>query len=341
MPPCTASRLLTTRLAHREGAHKKGLVQKGLVFSPHVCLSVMLQVFHPIASSMMYRVLREGRGPKPTRTQRITYHRIAWRDAFDGEIDNEGQRSTVVSELAWWAQEVHIDMRVGEVRRVMVPPQVSRREPIFLEYRLIGIDGIDGATTPDKSSSSWGWLKGRWWLLAAVCVGLLMIGVGFVINGGAREHRSHGEMWQPRQTKAKPKCPEGYHLCHENICCRIEKVKPQTYCPKGYTVSNHFYVKHHMTPATPYCPGCPKTGTEACCPDNKTSPDKDAVCTERENFPVQYKCPGGSQLVGKECLDTKRAVMVKKCPPGYDLDKLGHECSNLVQGPAQLRVKWY
>jgi len=89
-------------------------------------------------------VVRPGSGPKPTRGQTIKYDAIEWRDAFDGQ-NKRGEvraREFLVSQFAeWWVQEVFTDMRVGEVRRVIVAAGLSVRGEVTLfgEYTLVAI----------------------------------------------------------------------------------------------------------------------------------------------------------------------------------------------------------
>ncbi|CEM32303.1 unnamed protein product [Vitrella brassicaformis CCMP3155] len=96
-------------------------------------------VFVRLPSGVFYRVVRPGRGPKPTRDQSVKYDHIMWYDDFDGQ-DKSGEgrgREYLVSNCPEWAQEMITDMPVGELRWVSVPAGMSvTGQEKYIEYRL-------------------------------------------------------------------------------------------------------------------------------------------------------------------------------------------------------------
>mmetsp|Transcript_35944 Transcript_35944/g.103282 ORF Transcript_35944/g.103282 Transcript_35944/m.103282 type:complete len:203 (+) Transcript_35944:1222-1830(+) len=94
-------------------------------------------VFIRLPSGVFYQVVRPGSGPKPTRDQHVKIDVIEWRDDFDGQR-KKYDLGGLEGRVSWqqeWLQEVFTDMRVGEVRRVILPT-VERR---YVEYRLVSI----------------------------------------------------------------------------------------------------------------------------------------------------------------------------------------------------------
>mmetsp|Transcript_15274 Transcript_15274/g.36320 ORF Transcript_15274/g.36320 Transcript_15274/m.36320 type:complete len:128 (+) Transcript_15274:165-548(+) len=85
-----------------------------------------------------------GREVDPNRhvTRGSKYDWLQWRDDFDGQdkkCEDRG-REYLVSGFDYWAQKVLTDMRVGEVRRVIVPAGVSySRKELYMEYSLLAI----------------------------------------------------------------------------------------------------------------------------------------------------------------------------------------------------------
>ncbi|CEM32302.1 unnamed protein product [Vitrella brassicaformis CCMP3155] len=83
--------------------------------------------FRLYPSGAYHRVVRPGSGPKPTPDQHVKTDQVVWADDFDGQDKLD--------------EEVFTDMRVGEVRRVIVPAGLSvTGEPtLFGEYTLVAI----------------------------------------------------------------------------------------------------------------------------------------------------------------------------------------------------------
>ncbi|CEM32327.1 unnamed protein product [Vitrella brassicaformis CCMP3155] len=93
-------------------------------------------------SGTYHQVVKEGSGPKPTHDQWVKYDVIGWHDDFDLQEKEfeEGRWELRVSECTEWVQEVVTDMRVGEVRRVVVPARLSvTGKERYIEYRLVDI----------------------------------------------------------------------------------------------------------------------------------------------------------------------------------------------------------
>ncbi|CEM05785.1 unnamed protein product [Vitrella brassicaformis CCMP3155] len=88
-------------------------------------------------SGAYHQVVRPpaGNGPKPTRDQWVKVDYIDWRDDFYGQEKIVEERGVEWrgSDCAEWWQETLTDMRVGEVRRVIVPARLSydRRKARF------------------------------------------------------------------------------------------------------------------------------------------------------------------------------------------------------------------
>ena len=99
-------------------------------------------MFTETQSGIRYQVVRPGSGPKPTGDQRVKYDFIQWRDDFDGQDKRYDHRGLVsrVSSKREWCQEVLTDMRVGEVRRVILPGRLSKiGKDAYIEIRLLAI----------------------------------------------------------------------------------------------------------------------------------------------------------------------------------------------------------
>ncbi|CEM32329.1 unnamed protein product [Vitrella brassicaformis CCMP3155] len=99
-------------------------------------------VFTEMQSGIRYQVVRPVSGPKATRDQRVKIDVIEWRDDFDGPGKRGEERGLVarVSDQPEWAQEVFTDMRVGEVRRIILPARLSvTGKEAYIEYRLVAI----------------------------------------------------------------------------------------------------------------------------------------------------------------------------------------------------------
>ena len=89
---------------------------------------------------VFYQVRKEGSGAKPARDQRVRYDGIEWLDDFDGdERDDFRGRVGRVSDLPGWLGEVFTDMRVGEVRRVILPSRLSVLKEAYIEFALVAI----------------------------------------------------------------------------------------------------------------------------------------------------------------------------------------------------------
>ncbi|CEM05779.1 unnamed protein product [Vitrella brassicaformis CCMP3155] len=103
-------------------------------------------VFFRLPSGVFYQVVRQGSGPKPTRDQTVKYDLIEWRDDFDGQR-KKYDLGGLEGRVSWqqeWLQEVFTDMRVGEVRRVLVPfNRLSSRGTLslvrYIQYSLVAI----------------------------------------------------------------------------------------------------------------------------------------------------------------------------------------------------------
>ncbi|CEM16830.1 unnamed protein product [Vitrella brassicaformis CCMP3155] len=98
-------------------------------------------VFIRLPSGAHFRVVQQGSGPKPTRNQCVWYDYIHWRDDFDGRDkkgENRGWEGRVSDREKWW-QEVFTDMRVGEVRRVILPATLAFWGGAYREYSLKAI----------------------------------------------------------------------------------------------------------------------------------------------------------------------------------------------------------
>ncbi|CEM32276.1 unnamed protein product [Vitrella brassicaformis CCMP3155] len=99
-------------------------------------------VFVRSPSGVFYQVVRPGSGPKPTRDQRVKVDYIWWADDFDGQDKKDeyrGMKGRVSDEPEWW-QQVFTDMRVGEVRRYILPARVcATGEEAYIELRLVAI----------------------------------------------------------------------------------------------------------------------------------------------------------------------------------------------------------
>ncbi|CEM16821.1 unnamed protein product [Vitrella brassicaformis CCMP3155] len=97
--------------------------------------------FAQMSNGVQYKIVQQGSGPKPTRDQRIKYDIVDWRDDFDGQdkiCEDRGREYHVSSAVEWW-QELFTDMRVGEVRRCIVPATPAGRNELYIEYKLVSI----------------------------------------------------------------------------------------------------------------------------------------------------------------------------------------------------------
>ncbi|CEM06923.1 unnamed protein product [Vitrella brassicaformis CCMP3155] len=96
--------------------------------------------FAQMLNGVQYKIVQQGSGAKPTSNQRVKFDVIEWRDGFDGQ-DKIGEHrgpEHLVSSCAGWLQEVLTDMRVGEVRRLILPATLSGSgETVYIEYRLL------------------------------------------------------------------------------------------------------------------------------------------------------------------------------------------------------------
>ncbi|CEM16910.1 unnamed protein product [Vitrella brassicaformis CCMP3155] len=77
-------------------------------------------------SGVRYKIIQQGSGAMPTAEQQVKFDYIEWGDAWEGEVCADEPGSTCrPAELPGWFGEAITSMRVGEVRRLMVPPDVS------------------------------------------------------------------------------------------------------------------------------------------------------------------------------------------------------------------------
>ncbi|CEM21895.1 unnamed protein product [Vitrella brassicaformis CCMP3155] len=99
--------------------------------------------FAQMSNGVQYKIVQQGSGPKPTRDQCVKVDYMGWSDDFDGQDKTFGRRGLecrVSTFVAEWLQEVFTDMRVGEVRRVILPARLSKKEEeVFIECRLLAI----------------------------------------------------------------------------------------------------------------------------------------------------------------------------------------------------------
>ncbi|CEL94683.1 unnamed protein product [Vitrella brassicaformis CCMP3155] len=71
----------------------------------------------------LQRVMKEGKGAKPSVDQKVRIDYSVWYDAFDGEkklVDKRALESRV-SDTPRWLQETLLSMRLGERRRIVLP----------------------------------------------------------------------------------------------------------------------------------------------------------------------------------------------------------------------------
>ncbi|CEM05778.1 unnamed protein product [Vitrella brassicaformis CCMP3155] len=96
--------------------------------------------FTQLPSGVQYKIVKEGSGPKPTRDQTVKIDMIEWGDYFGehNEYYCPRGRDYRMSDWAEWLQAMWTDMRVGEVRRVIVPAE-GRHATSYREYRLLAI----------------------------------------------------------------------------------------------------------------------------------------------------------------------------------------------------------
>jgi len=98
--------------------------------------------FAQMLNGVQYKIVQQGSGAKPTSNQRVKFDVIEWRDGFDGQ-DKIGEHrgpEHLVSSCAGWLQEVLTDMRVGEVRRLVLPATLSTSgKEVYIEHSLLAI----------------------------------------------------------------------------------------------------------------------------------------------------------------------------------------------------------
>mmetsp|Transcript_49380 Transcript_49380/g.123814 ORF Transcript_49380/g.123814 Transcript_49380/m.123814 type:complete len:111 (-) Transcript_49380:2969-3301(-) len=98
--------------------------------------------FASLPSGVSYRIVTEGSGPSPNLDSTVKFDQIEWLDAFDSPNRGEDRGDEIrVSELsAEWEREAMTHMRVGEVRRIVLPPGMYFYDrPAFVELRLLAI----------------------------------------------------------------------------------------------------------------------------------------------------------------------------------------------------------
>ncbi|CEL94691.1 unnamed protein product [Vitrella brassicaformis CCMP3155] len=90
-----------------------------------------------------YQVLREGNGPQPQHHHRVKYD-FKSLDAFGGKLKQPELKGVVaaISEVhSKWRREALLSMRVGEIRRLIVPPELNElsQDTRYIEYKLLAI----------------------------------------------------------------------------------------------------------------------------------------------------------------------------------------------------------
>ncbi|CEM32335.1 unnamed protein product [Vitrella brassicaformis CCMP3155] len=90
-----------------------------------------------------YEIVTAGTGPKPQLDSHIQYDYIEWADSFDSEtkaFHYQGWEKKV-STLGRWSREALTSMKVGETRRLIVPPEVRKisKKTGYVELRLLKI----------------------------------------------------------------------------------------------------------------------------------------------------------------------------------------------------------
>ncbi|CEM01030.1 unnamed protein product [Vitrella brassicaformis CCMP3155] len=91
-----------------------------------------------------YEILTAGTGPKPQLSSHIHYDNVEWRNGFntDSKMFNLPGCKRPVSALSSWSQEAFTSMRVGERRRLIVPPfvrKLSDNTTSYVELNLLDI----------------------------------------------------------------------------------------------------------------------------------------------------------------------------------------------------------
>ncbi|CEM32328.1 unnamed protein product [Vitrella brassicaformis CCMP3155] len=109
------------------------------------------------STGVLSRVVQQGSGPTPTRDQHIKADIIEWADDFDGQ-DKRGEGSGLefgLSDVREWLQEMWTDMRVGEVRRVTLPAEMSTTgKDAYVEMRLLDITTPVGFGRPPPPAAA-------------------------------------------------------------------------------------------------------------------------------------------------------------------------------------------
>mmetsp|Transcript_107677 Transcript_107677/g.343700 ORF Transcript_107677/g.343700 Transcript_107677/m.343700 type:complete len:184 (+) Transcript_107677:175-726(+) len=110
----------------------------GLILSPAVAHGIeqasalaLLPGFTSTSSGLQYEIVKEGSGDlKPDKGRRVLVEYIGWLDGFDDKgvlfdsSNSFGFRAGVKQVIKAWDESV-MDMRVGERRRIIVPPELG------------------------------------------------------------------------------------------------------------------------------------------------------------------------------------------------------------------------
>ena len=103
-------------------------------------------------SGAYHQVVKEGSGPKTTRcffcyadeAVTVKFDLIEWRDGFreEGKLREVRGEERCLPEYFMWFHDIVTDMRVGEVRRVILPQEARQdrwNETYYYEYTLRAI----------------------------------------------------------------------------------------------------------------------------------------------------------------------------------------------------------
>ncbi|CEM38826.1 unnamed protein product [Vitrella brassicaformis CCMP3155] len=103
----------------------------------------VLAGFTEAPSGAFYQIVTPGEGPSPTIDDMVRFDDKAWRDTFNGQKRwlEESRRQWRVSDVPYdWKREALTAMRVGEVRLIVVPTEMTGfKGPKYSEIKLNAI----------------------------------------------------------------------------------------------------------------------------------------------------------------------------------------------------------